>query len=209
MELTWSIVSIAGAVTLGAMSPGPSFIMVARTAVASSRADGFGAALGMGVGAMVFATGALLGLHVLLSAVPALYVALRIAGGMYLLILAFRLWRGASRPMTWAVSAEHRTGTLFRSFALGLLTQVSNPKTAVVYASIFMSLLPGSLSAEMLALLPLMIFAIETAWYSTVALVLSVPASRGAYVRWKTHVDRCAAGVMASLGVKLIATRAV
>ena len=46
MEAALSILSIAGAITLGAMSPGPSFVMVARTAVASSRADGLAAALG-------------------------------------------------------------------------------------------------------------------------------------------------------------------
>lgn len=34
-ETTLSIVSITGAIALGAMSPGQSFILVARTAVAS------------------------------------------------------------------------------------------------------------------------------------------------------------------------------
>ncbi len=50
-----SVLSIAGAITLGAMSPGPSFVVVARTAVATSRADGVAAALGMGVGGVLFA----------------------------------------------------------------------------------------------------------------------------------------------------------
>ena len=68
-----SVLSIAGAIALGAMSPGPSFIMVARTAVASSRTDGLAAALGMGVGGVLFASVALLGLHAVLSAVPWLY----------------------------------------------------------------------------------------------------------------------------------------
>ena len=40
MELSAAILGIAVALTLGAMSPGPSFIMVARTSVAVSRRDG-------------------------------------------------------------------------------------------------------------------------------------------------------------------------
>jgi threonine/homoserine/homoserine lactone efflux protein len=37
-----SVATIGGALALGAMSPGPSFILVARTAVASSRRAGMG-----------------------------------------------------------------------------------------------------------------------------------------------------------------------
>ena len=55
MENLLSILSIAGAISIGAMSPGPSFVMVARTAVSSSRADGLAAALGMGAGGVLFA----------------------------------------------------------------------------------------------------------------------------------------------------------
>lgn len=48
MDNTLSLLGIAGAMAVGAMSPGPSFVMVARTAVAS-RGDGLAAALGMGL----------------------------------------------------------------------------------------------------------------------------------------------------------------
>ena len=37
-----------------------------------------------------------------------------------------------------------------------------------------------------------------------VALVFSLKKPRAAYLRWKTWVDRFAAGVMAALGLKLI-----
>ena len=43
MELSAAILSIAVALTFGAMSPGPSFVMVARTALAVSRRDGLAA----------------------------------------------------------------------------------------------------------------------------------------------------------------------
>lgn len=46
-ELT-ALFGIAMALAIGAASPGPSFVMVARMAVSSSRADGLFASLGMG-----------------------------------------------------------------------------------------------------------------------------------------------------------------
>lgn len=69
---TSALLGILGALAVGVVSPGPSFVLIARTAVASSRADGIAAAFGMGGGGFVFAIAALLGLHGVLLAVPSL-----------------------------------------------------------------------------------------------------------------------------------------
>ncbi|HMG49665.1 MAG TPA: hypothetical protein VK597_03660 [Inquilinus sp.] len=53
MDLTIPLLSILGAIVVGAASPGPSFVFVTRTAIALSRRDGLAAALGMGVGGVV------------------------------------------------------------------------------------------------------------------------------------------------------------
>ena len=70
MSLLNPLLAIGGAIALGAISPGPSLVMVARTTVAHSRWAGLAAALGMGAGGVVFATAALLGLQGLLIAGP-------------------------------------------------------------------------------------------------------------------------------------------
>ena len=102
METAVAVLGIAGAITLGAMSPGPSFLMVARASIAASRADGLAAALGMGVGGVLFAVMALAGLHVVLIAVPWLYAVLKIAGGAYLIFIGWMIWRGARQPVRLA-----------------------------------------------------------------------------------------------------------
>src|SRR3954470_5278786 len=136
MESLLAFLSIGAALSVGAMSPGPSFVMVARTSLAGTRADGVAAALGMGVGGVIFATAALLGLQAVLAAVPMLYAALKVGGGAYLMFLAYRIWCGARDPLQLDTVTSVR-----RPFTLGLLTQLTNPKTAVVYASVFASLL--------------------------------------------------------------------
>ena len=205
MEIIVSVLSIAGAILLGAVSPGPSFVIVARTAIARSRGDGLAAAIGMGAGGVLFAAFALLGLHAVLTAVPWLYFVLKILGGAYLVFIGCSIWRGARRPLQVSDGdVEARTGTRLRSFWMGFLTQASNPKTAVVYASIFVSLLPREVPLSVVLVLPLLIFLIEAGWYSIVALVLSARSPRTAYLRAKAGIDRTAGGVMALLGIKLI-----
>jgi len=203
MEGVLAVLSIAGAITLGAMSPGPSFLLVARTSAARSRGDGLAMALAMGAGGMLFAVLALAGVHVVLSTVPLVYAALKTLGGAYLIYLGWRIWRNAASPVDFGSTVESSS----RSFWLGLVTQLSNPKTAVVYASVFVSLLPKEMPLRAMLVLPVVIFCIEAGWYSIVALALSSPAPAAAYLRWKRWIDRAAGGVMGLLGVKLIFMR--
>jgi threonine/homoserine/homoserine lactone efflux protein len=72
------------ALLAGVLSPGPSFVMAARTAVAKSREDGLVLSLGLAIGAALIAALCLGGLHAVLIAVPVLYSALKLAGGLYL-----------------------------------------------------------------------------------------------------------------------------
>lgn len=205
MELSVAILSIVVALTLGAMSPGPSFILVARTSLAVSRRDGLAAAVGMGVGGVFFSAIALLGLLAILTAVPLLHLALKVLGGTYLAYLGYRIWRGARQPLVLErASPRNHPRQTWRSFVRGLVTQMSNPKTAVVYASVFASLLPRDIPPFVLVALPIMVFAIETIWYSVVALVLSSPAPRARYLASKAWIDRAAGAIMSLLGIKLI-----
>jgi threonine/homoserine/homoserine lactone efflux protein len=158
----------------------------------------------MGVGGVLFSGAALLGLLALLAAVPLLHIALKVLGGSYLLYLGYHIWRGAHQPLTVGDAIQGRPTRVWRSFALGLTTQVSNPKTAVVYASVFASLLPRGVPSAVLVALPIMIFVIETAWYSVVAVVLSAPSPRARYLASKVWLDRTAGAIMSLLGIKLI-----
>ncbi len=195
---------VAVAILLGAMSPGPSFIVVARVAISNSRGRGVFAALGMGIGGGIFALAACLGLQLILTAVPSVYRAFQIVGAAYLLFIAYRLWISAPNPMDVAESEATYDGSATRSFLLGLGTQVSNPKTAIVYASVFAAALPQGPSLAAAAALVTAIFLIEFGWYALVAIAFSTGRARQVYSRGKTSIDRLAAGAIGALGVKIL-----
>lgn len=205
IEPSVAVLGILGALLIGAMSPGPSFVLVARTSIGVSRRDGLAAALGMGVGGLVFGGLAFLGLRAALEQVGWLYAGLKVLGGLYLVYLASVLWRSATHPIDAPASAEPGQRLLRRSFALALATQLSNPKTAVVYASIFAAFLPASLPGWIAAAMLPSIFLVETGWYALVALGLSSGRPRAAYLRWRRGIDRAAGSVMGALGIRLIA----
>ncbi|MBY0464686.1 MAG: LysE family transporter [Burkholderiales bacterium] len=91
-----------------------------------------------------------------------------------------------------------------RSFWLGLTTQVSNAKTAIVHASVFTACLPQQFSVGFAATLLVVTFFVEAGWYALVALTLSSSAPQRAYLSYKTRIDRPAGAVMFGLGLKLV-----
>jgi threonine/homoserine/homoserine lactone efflux protein len=202
------LVAILGSLLVGVVSPGPSFVMVAHTSIALSRRHGVASALGMGMGGVAFASLALVGLQALLMQVTWLYLLLKVIGGAYLIYVAVRLWRSTPRPFAIAPTATLAPAPVSRAFWLALATQISNPKTAIVYGSVFAALLPPAPPFWLLLLLPPLIFALEASWYVLVAVVFSSEQPRGAYLRAKIWIDRIVSGVMAGLGIRLLADAA-
>src|SRR2546423_1373523 len=193
MQELATLASIVAALSVGVISPGPSFVMVARVAVASSRIRALATALGMGAGGAMFGAAAVLGLQSVLLAVPALYAALRVLGGLYLCYLGFLIFRSAQQPLavTGADGGKDSSGPL-RAFWLGVTTQVSNPKTAIVYASVFAAFLPASFSLGFAAALLAAVLFVETAWYALVALLFSSSGPQRVYLSYKAWIDRAA-----------------
>jgi threonine/homoserine/homoserine lactone efflux protein len=201
-----AIATILGALLIGAMSPGPSFLVVARNSIGLSRNDGLATAVGMGIGGVFFSGIALLGLYTVLAAVQWLYVSLKVAGGLYLIYIAVKIWRGAKAPLSFDGLETQVRVDARRSLWVGLSTQLSNPKTAIFYGSIFAALLPQHPPAWCYAVLPPAVFAIEAGWYTVVAVFFSSRHARELYRKAKTAIDRLAATAIAALGLRLILT---
>ena len=203
MDVISAYLSTLGVLCLGIISPGPSFVLVARVSVAVSRGNGLATAIGMGVGGAFFALLALLGLQAILLSVPVLYGGLKILGGLYLIYLASVIWRGATQSLHSEGASIH-SASIYSSFKLGLITQLSNPKTAIFYGSVFAALLPPSLPVSSLLILVATIFFLESGWYSLVAYVLSSAAPRQVYLKLKVILDRVAGGIIGILGLRLV-----
>jgi threonine/homoserine/homoserine lactone efflux protein len=204
MDPRFAFLAILAALVVGVVSPGPSFVLVARTAIAASRRDGLAAALGMGLGGVLFGSLALAGLTAVLTRAGWLYLGVQLLGGAYLVYLGITIWRGAASKTSIAAAAPEARRNAARSFWIGLATQASNPKTAIVYASVFAALMPAAPPLWFILALPPALFAIEAGWYAAVALAFSADGPRAAYLRAKTWIDRAAGTVMAGLGLRLL-----
>ncbi len=141
--VAWTDWLAFGLIALGmAMTPGPNMIYLISRSISQGHRAGFVSLAGVAVGFLFYMLSAVVGLTALVMAVPMAYDALRFAGAAYLAYLAWNALKpGAASPFAVKALAPHSDGRLF---AMGLFTNLLNPKAAVLY----LSLLPQFMHPE-------------------------------------------------------------
>lgn len=198
------LLTIAIVFAFGTMSPGPSFILVAKTAVSKPFYEGLGISIGLALGAVFFTLLAIFGLYALFEVLPFVFIIFKILGAMYLLFLAYKIWKHSGEEIQMNIEVQKSKKSFFKSVLFGFITQVSNPKTAIIIGSIFAALLPQNLPAYSEVLLCLLAFSIDALWYIFVVVLLSTKKSQQVYLKFKKYIDRVASTLLAGLGVKLL-----
>ncbi|CAM4406677.1 LysE family translocator [Stenotrophomonas indicatrix] len=127
--LAFALVSLAMVLT-----PGPNMIYVISRSICQGRMAGLISLGGVALGFVFYMLCAALGITALLMTVPFAYDALRIGGALYLLYLAWQALKPGGRS-PFAVRDLPVDGPR-KLFAMGFLTNVLNPKVAVMYLSL-------------------------------------------------------------------------
>jgi threonine/homoserine/homoserine lactone efflux protein len=122
-------------VALGlALTPGPNMVYLISRSINQGRAAGLISLGGVALAFVLYLLCAALGVTALLLTVPLAYDALRLAGALYLLYLAWQALRpGGRSPFQVRQLERDRPRKLF---AMGFLTNLLNPKAAVLYLSL-------------------------------------------------------------------------
>ena len=93
MDLAWEAILAASTVFfLGAISPGPSLLMVIRNTIVGGRRRGVLCAVGHGIGFGLYAGVAIFGLIVLLEEAPQVFLGLQLIGILLLLWYGWLMW---------------------------------------------------------------------------------------------------------------------
>jgi threonine/homoserine/homoserine lactone efflux protein len=194
-----TILAIGGAQMVAVVSPGPSFLITARTAVVRTRGDGVKVAAGLAAGTVIWAGAALFGLNALFHAVPVLFIAMKLAGALFLLWIAYQIFVHAKVPLQFEGAAAEGS-----PFWRGFWVQISNPKVMVFFGSIFIAMLPQNPPLWlMFALLAVVVFN-EFWWYSVVALFFGAGPVRRFYLKAKRWIDRVTGLFLGALGLRLL-----
>ncbi|ODT07802.1 MAG: lysine transporter LysE [Mesorhizobium sp. SCN 65-20] len=153
MPDTANLIAFA-AIALGmVLTPGPNMIYLVSRSISQGPKAGLISLAGVALGFVIYMLCAALGITALLLAVPFAYDAIRFAGAAYLLWLAWQAIRpGGRSPFHVRELPRDRPRKLF---AMGFLTNLLNPKVAVLYLSLlpqFIDPTAGNVLTQLLVL---------------------------------------------------------
>jgi threonine/homoserine/homoserine lactone efflux protein len=196
--------TVAVAHLLAVMSPGPDFAMVTRQTLAHGRAAGLWTAWGIACGILFHVGYGLFGLGWLIERVPALLEGLRYAGAAFLLYMGL----GALRAVPPAGSAPASGATALpaarRSFGVGVLTNVLNPKATLFFVALFASVISSATPLGLRLGLGAWIVLTTGAWFSLVALTLGHPRLRLWLLARAYWIDRAMGLVLILLALGMV-----
>lgn len=215
MSATLSIfASLAAAQFALAIVPGPNMALV-LAAGHRDRCLGLMTALGIATAALVWAAAGMTGLGATLAGLPGITDALRIACGLYLILLgglalvrAFRAEAGTlGVPVSAATDATLCRNAAARAFRAGFLTTITHPKAIPFYLAIFAATgadhLDGLACAAAVLLMPL----VGLVWNGALALLVATGPIRAGLQRHRRAAEGIAGTAMIGFGAKLIASR--
>lgn len=180
--------------------PGFNVVLLAQLAGGQSRATAFAAVAGMTTATLVWATLAVLGIGVVFSTLPMLRQGAQIAGGLYLLYLAYKLWLSG----TAAASVPQGSLSHVAAFRVGFVTSALNPKIALFYGSVFATALPPSPSWIHVVSAVVVVYLNSILWHSSLAIAFSQKNVQQAYLRNFARLTKVSGAVVGAFGFKLI-----
>jgi threonine/homoserine/homoserine lactone efflux protein len=197
------VLAFAGVAALIVVVPGPDMALVLRNGVSLGRRAAVATALGINTGLLVWALAAALGIAAVLHASATAFTILKLVGAVYLVWLGARAlvdaWRGVSES-----NAERPLRRRTSPFRQGLLSNLFNPKIALVYTTLIPQFVDrgGSETAQTF-LLAAVFIVMGLVWLTGYALLV---AQAGALLRRpavRRAVNAVSGAVLTALGIRL------
>ncbi len=198
-----SVGTFTVAAILIVLLPGPDTLVVVRNLVRGGRSTALRTVLGVLSGLVVWVVTAALGLSAVLRASDEAYLALRIAGALYLLWLGMQSLRARGR-IAEPQPSSRRPGLIGTGYLPGLATDLLNPKVGVFFVTFLPGFVPHGYPVGWMSLLLGGIFVALTAMYFGVLLAVSGPVTHWmSTVHIRRRLDRLTGLVLIGFGIRL------
>lgn len=232
MEFWHGFLLITGVHLLAAASPGPDFVLVSQQTLAKGRRTGLICSLGITFGLGIHIVYSVLGLATVIAHSQPLLTAIKWLGGGYLIYLGWQGIRAKPKnPVDLANSTgpdsyvsqdgltnqtttsnknistrtlPNNTDSTVAILRRGFFCNVFNPKAPVYFVAIFTLVLSPGIPIWQLAIYGVWMMVLQMAWFSTVVMLLSIPAIHRRFQRFEHWIDRVLGSAMIVLGLNLI-----
>ena len=195
---------------LGAVSPGPDFVLVSRNSFISGRKAGILTSLGTGLGILVHCTYCALGVTVLLAKFPSLLNILRWAGAGYLIYIGIKSVQSLfSSKRTRDLSGELYPRDLVNKGArssvgwikMGLLTNILNPKAALFMLGLTSQVTQSNTNSIELPLFAILMASFVFGWFTFISSVATIKIIKSKLMKAQDKIDQVFGFILIACGI--------
>jgi threonine/homoserine/homoserine lactone efflux protein len=196
------LLAFLGIAALVIVTPGQDTALTIRNTLVGGRRAGLATALGVASGQAVWTVAASAGVAALIVASEPAFVALKLAGACYLVLLGVQTLRGAVRERAPEQERTLQGGALRQ----GLLSNLANPKMAIFFTSLLPQFAPADGPAfPVLLALGLLFCAMTFGWLCAYASAVSRARNLLARPRVRRTLDAVMGTALVALGARLAA----
>ena len=208
MSHTAEFLSLMAVFLVAAVTPGADFACVLRESVMHGRRSGIAAAIGVGSAILVHVAYTVLGIGFVVAHSVVAFTIVKWAGAAYLVWLGVKSLRAPPPVLPDPAGQdparrEPAVRPLRRSLAVGALTNLLNPKATLFFVSLFSTIVSPTTPIAMQFGYGLAMAAMLAGWFTLVALFLTTPPARAAFVRAGRWINRATGLVLIGLGVRI------
>ncbi|MDH2363192.1 LysE family translocator [Priestia megaterium] len=191
---------------LSGLSPGPDFFLVMKNSLGFGRRIGIATALGVASALFVHVTYTILGFTYIIEKIPSVFIAIKIAGSLYLLWLGFQAIRSVKQNKEPAeselkINADKNVKQGFRE---GFICNVLNPKAALFFLSIFSQFISADTVSWVRWIYGTEIVVAVGLWFTFISTVISYQKFRDYYERCSHWFDRCLGAILIYFAVFIV-----
>lgn len=189
---------------LGAMAPGPDFLVVTRSAILGGRKAGIAAGLGIALGVFVWVVAIALGVAAILTASAVAFTVVKLIGAAYLIFLGVKAWLAVRRG-DYSELKEKAAPTVapWAAFRHGLLTNLLNPKVAVFFLALLPQFLPHTASTAQTLQLAALATAVSIGWFIVLATLVGSLRRFFTAGRVRRAMDAVMGTLLVGLGIRV------
>tara|TARA_B100001750_G_C15475300_1_gene582134 strand:+ start:421 stop:1047 length:627 start_codon:yes stop_codon:yes gene_type:complete len=204
-DLYIQFLTIATVHLFAVMSPGPDFAIILKQSICNGRKASLLTSIGIGTGITMHIMLCMFGLGMVISESKILFDTIKILGGIYLFYIGIRSLVEKVEFQNYKIN-ESSYASLFKSFQLGFLTNVLNPKATLFFLSLYATIITDQTTLSMQALYGLWMALITSLWFCLLSIILTSKSIVKKIQRFVGAIQKGTGIVLIAFAIKLLFT---
>lgn len=188
---------------LGAMSPGPDFVVVVRNSLNHSAKAGIYTGIGVGLGILVHITYCAVGIGLLISRSEFLFNLIKYLGAAYLAYMGISALRSKQAAVDLSGQADQSALHPLLAIKNGFLTNLLNPKATLFVLGLFSFIVSPNVPVSVILLLAIVMVLTAIGWFTLVSLFFNYKHIKEFYFRYEIWVNRLFGVLLILLSIKI------